>query len=234
MYVYIGISFVFIMKTNLYIPSKIKSMKKAKLLLISAILLVLSQWGYAQHIAGSGHDFSTQTWNTSGEICIVCHAPHNANTTVANAPLWNHTLSATANYTLYAVGGTMNATVGQPDGSSKLCLSCHDGTVALENFGGVASGTHLITGGALLSTSLANDHPISITYDAALATTDGGLFNPVTTQSGINGGTITNTMLIAGKMQCSSCHDVHNSSGVANLLIKSNQGSALCLTCHNK
>jgi len=209
-------------------------MKNLKLFVNVAVLLVISQFGYAQHIAGSGHDFSGATWNSSGEICIVCHAPHNADITVANAPLWNHTLSAVQNYQLYATGGTMNATVGQPDGSSKLCLSCHDGTVALENYGGKTGGSHLMAGGALLGTSLSNDHPISITYDAALASTDGGLYNPATQQSGINGGTIANTMLIAGKMQCSSCHDVHNSSGVSHLLVKSNAGSALCLTCHNK
>jgi predicted CXXCH cytochrome family protein len=207
-------------------------MKKLNLFLTLVTLIVLTQFGYAQ-IAGSAHDFSTQSWNTTTEICIVCHTPHNANTSVLNAPLWNHSLSTVATYAMYS-SATMNSVAGQPDGSSKLCLSCHDGTVALENFGGVTSGTHLMTGTALMGTDLSNDHPISITYDAALATADGGLFNPTTTQSGL-GGTITNTMLIGGKMQCSSCHDVHNGAGTVNgLLLKSNAASALCLTCHDK
>jgi predicted CXXCH cytochrome family protein len=206
-------------------------MKKLNALLTMAAVLVLTNLGFSQ-ITGSGHDFSTASWNSTSEICIVCHTPHNANTTVANAPLWNHQLSATATYPMYT-SATLNSTAGQPDGSSKLCLSCHDGTVALENFGGVTGGTHLMTGGALVGTDLSNDHPISITYDAALAAADGGLFNPTTTQSGL-GGTITNTMLIGGKMQCSSCHDVHNSANLSNLLLKANTGSALCLTCHNK
>lgn len=206
-------------------------MKKLILSLGLGALLLSAQIGFAQ-IAGSGHDFSGQSWNTTTEICIVCHTPHNANTTVLNAPLWNHSLSNVASYTLYS-SATMNATVGQPDGSSKLCLSCHDGTVALENFGGVTNGTHFMTGGALMGTDLGNDHPVSFTYDAALAAADGELFDPTTTQSGL-GGTITNTMLIAGKMQCSSCHDVHNSSNLPSLLLKSNAASALCLTCHDK
>lgn len=206
-------------------------MKKLNLFL-SVTFLFLVSFGYAQTIAGSGHDFTSKGWNTTSEICIVCHTPHNANTTVADAPLWNHQISAVASYTMYT-SGTMQSTAGQPDGSSKLCLSCHDGTVAMENFGGKTNGTNMMTGGDVLGTSLSNDHPISITYDAALATSDGGLQNPTTALSGL-GGTIAANMLVSGKMQCSSCHDVHNGAGVAHLLLKSNAGSALCLTCHKK
>jgi predicted CXXCH cytochrome family protein len=207
-------------------------MKKIFIILSIFVVISISQFISAQQIAGSSHDFSVQTWNTSGQICIVCHTPHNANTTVTDAPLWNHSLSATATYTMYS-STTMNSIAGQPDGSSKLCLSCHDGTVALENFGGVTTGTHLLTGNSMLGTNLSNDHPISITYDAALATADGGLYNPTTALSGL-GGTINTNLLSSGKMQCSSCHDVHNSAGVPGLLRKSNAGSALCLTCHHK
>jgi predicted CXXCH cytochrome family protein len=209
-------------------------MKKLNVFLPLITLLVLSQFGFAQ-ITGTKHDFSAATWNTaSKEICIVCHTPHNANTTVTNAPLWNHQISAVASYTMYS-SATMQSVAGQPDGSSKLCLSCHDGTVALENFSSTTGGTHFIPGGANLGANLSNDHPISITYDAALAAADGGLANPSTVQSGL-GGSIADKMLIGGKMQCSSCHDVHNSAGagVAHLLLKSNASSALCLTCHLK
>jgi predicted CXXCH cytochrome family protein len=183
-----------------------------------------------QTIVGSSHDFSTQSWNSTNEICVVCHTPHNSNISVSNAPLWNHTLT-NSSFQLYT-SATFNGTSGQPDGSSKLCLSCHDGSVALENFGGTTTGTHFATTG-LLGTDLRDDHPISFLYDAALATTDGQLKNPTTALSGL-GGTISQNMLIANKMQCSSCHDVHNSSGVAGLLIKSNVASDLCLTCHIK
>ena len=211
-----------------------KTMKKLTLLLTSMALLMLSQLTSAQTIVGSAHDFHLTSWNTGGEICKVCHTPHNSDITVLNAPLWNHQLSAVTSYTVYS-SATMNAVVGQPDGSSKLCLSCHDGTVALENFGGVTTGTHPMTGTSLVGTTLNNDHPVSFTYDAALAVADPGLFNPATQPSGL-GGTIAANMLIGGKMQCSSCHDVHNSApgNLASLLVKSNAASALCLTCHNK
>ena len=205
-------------------------MKKLKVVLLFAILLLFSQLSYSQ-ITGSAHDFSGETWNTTGEICIVCHTPHNAMTGIADAPLWNHQLS-TATFTLYSTG-TLDATMGQPDGSSKLCLSCHDGTVALENFGGITTGTTEITGDALIGTDLSNDHPVSFTYNTALATADGELEDPSTGLSGL-GGTIDDDMLISGKMQCSSCHDVHNTAGINYMLLKSNSASALCLTCHIK
>ena len=209
-------------------------MKRAKVLLTILVVLLISQISLGQTIVGSAHDFSTQSWNTTGEICIVCHTPHNADMTVSNAPLWNHEVTAVSNYTLYT-SLTFNgaASIGQPDASSKLCLSCHDGTVALENFGGMTGGINYVTGDALIGTNLGDDHPISFTYDAALASSDGGLFDPTTTPSGL-GGTITNTMLYGNKMQCASCHDVHNGAGIDGLLRKTNLASGLCLTCHNK
>src|SRR5215472_1749968 len=63
---------------------------------------------------------------SEADVCIFCHAPHSAS---GAGPLWNHQLSVTT-YTPYS-SPTLKATVGQPTGSSKLCQSCHDGTVAL-------------------------------------------------------------------------------------------------------
>ena len=85
----------------------------------------------------------------------------------------------------------------------------------------------------LVGTDLGNDRPVSFTSDTALATADGGRFDPSSQNSGL-GGTIAADLLFAGQLECASCHDVHNGSGVAKLLRKSNAGSALCLTCHDK
>ena len=190
-------------------------------------------------IAGSAHDFSADTWNASGEICVVCHAPHNNNNSQGNL-LWNHAAS-TATYTLYD-SPTMNATDPTAvNAGSKVCLSCHDGTVAIDSFGGATGTQNIGTGAANVgggtlgggTASLVNDHPVSILYNATLATTDGGLANPTTANSGL-GGTITADLLYSNNVECSSCHDVHNKYGVAALLKKSNAASALCLTCHTK
>jgi predicted CXXCH cytochrome family protein len=86
-----------------------------------------------------------------------------------------------------------------------------------------------------MGTNLTNDHPVSFTYNTSLATTDGGLHDPSTKLvGGVGSGTIQQKWLFNDKMQCASCHDVHNGLGVNNLLVKSNTSSGLCLTCHNK
>jgi predicted CXXCH cytochrome family protein len=197
-------------------------------------------------IVNSKHDFSatgpSATYKgTSTQVCVYCHAPHNGGGTTL---LWNHAASA-ATYTLYTktTSSTMDATIGQPGAVSKLCLSCHDGTVAVDSFGG-ATGNKLATGVANLGTDLSNDHPIGFAYNAALVTADPGL-RAVSTAATIgtgNTGTIETKMLFgasgAATVECASCHDVHNStSGTAvesKLLRQTTAGSALCMTCHIK
>ncbi len=174
----------------------------------------------------------------------MCHAPHNVKPT---GPLWNHAPSA-ATYTLYG-SSTMDAAVGQPGSSSKLCLSCHDGTVGIldyaANTGGMSLGDAYgcVDCFSVLGTNLKNDHPVGITYDAVLATADGQLANPETKTVTIGAtmsrtGTLASTMLVSGKVECASCHDVHNRYTVGAssryLLKVSTTGSALCLQCHAK
>ena len=192
-------------------------------------------------VENSHHDFSRDGYS-GGEMCILCHVPHNASTTALDAPLWNHALSV-ASYTPYS-SPTLDATVGQPSGRSKLCLSCHDGTVALDSFGSRTGTTYATFGN--LGTNLNHTHPISFTYDTTLANTDKKLRDPATAPSGL-GGTIATDLLRSGQLECTSCHDVHvarntagcvgchtSSSTVKTLsLWKSNDASALCLTCHN-
>lgn len=193
-------------------------------------------------ILGSAHDFSTAgpagTGAFSSDTCLPCHTPHNRdpNTKSADAPLWNHELSTVAAYTLYTgTGATLDATdMGNPSGVSKLCLSCHDGTVAPDAFGGSAGGSVTMAGSTDLGTDLSDDHPVSFTYNTALATTDGELVDPSQAGSSGLGGTIAADMLFVNKMECASCHDVHNTANVAKLLVKTNANSALCLTCHIK
>ncbi len=207
-------------------------MKSMKLLFTLLFVAAIATVGFGQ-IANSAHDFSGENWNNNGngQICVVCHTPHGADISVSDAPLWNHEVT-TASFTPYT-SSTIDATMGQPGASSKLCLSCHDGTVAVDNYGGTTNGNVYVTGGDLIGTDLRSEHPISFTYDAALATTDGELFDPTTANSGL-GGTIDADLLIGNKMECASCHDVHDAAGNSKLLVISNAASALCLTCHNK
>ena len=60
---------------------------------------------------------------------MFCHTPHGANA-AAPTPLWNRELSG-ATYIPYNSSSIEAVGIGQPGGSSKLCLSCHDGTIAI-------------------------------------------------------------------------------------------------------
>ena len=75
--------------------------------------------------------------------CIFCHTVHKA---IGSSPLWNHTLSSVSNYVVYTSTRlqSLGITVPQPSGSSRLCLSCHDGTVAL---GSISSKTVVVEPG---------------------------------------------------------------------------------------
>ncbi|MBA4178782.1 MAG: cytochrome C [Leptothrix sp. (in: Bacteria)] len=203
----------------------------------TALLILGAGAASAATIAGSAHDFSVQGWS-GGQICLPCHTPHRANTTVADAPLWNHALS-TAVYTLYT-SPTLNAVLAQPGGGSKLCLSCHDGTVAINSFGG-STGTNFIGGRDKVGPDMRGEHPIGFTYDTTLATNDGSLKNPATATVTIGAGaqtktgTIAATVLYGDKLECASCHDVHNTFTNGEKLLKvTSAGSAICITCHSK
>lgn len=214
-------------------------MKKVLLALVAVALLASPA---AAIILNSAHDF-TATGPNSGtftgsntETCVFCHTPHNA--AAASAPLWNHE-ETTNNPALYATTGTLDATMIAPSGISKLCLSCHDGTVSVDSYGTTDNGTLIsaIAGTtANLGNTLADDHPVGFTYDAALVTAD-------TTTGGTAGlndptaGAIPALLFGASsnQVECSSCHDVHNQgAGLDNLLTIDNAASALCLTCHIK
>ncbi len=160
-------------------------------------------------------------------VCVFCHTPHRG---TGELPLWNHAQS-TATYTPYS-SSTTRATIGQPTGSSKLCLSCHDGTVALglvhSRSGAIAmqnSVTTMPQGPSNLGIDLSDDHPVSFTYDSALAAADGQLKDPSTLRGKVR---LDNH----NQLQCTSCHDPHNDQ-YGKFLVQDNYASALCLQCHN-
>ncbi len=186
-------------------------------------------------IASTKHNFSTSgtgnvTATSETQICVFCHTPHQAEN-IPGAPLWNRKASG-ATYTPYQSSSIdANDIAATPGGSSKLCLSCHDGTIAIGSVnvvnaqanvtidlqgtgaGGVMpSGAGDTTGYTRkLGADLSNDHPISFTYNSTLATADGELRDPAI-EPHIGNRTRGNTPLVPlenDKMQCTSCHDPH-------------------------
>jgi predicted CXXCH cytochrome family protein len=207
-----------------------KKMRNSKMLVVGIGLLLLGALVYVGQaqagIAGTAHDLSTKSYGST-QICIFCHAPHNASTTLT-VPLWNHASTA-ATFTMYS-SSTLNATGLAAGPTSKACLSCHDGTVAIDSYG-TRTGTNMMTGPSLVGNDLSNDHPIGFTYDSALATADGGLATPADATK-----VVTGIPLYGGKLECASCHNVHEygTGSTQPFLRSTNAGSALCLKCHTK
>ena len=114
-----------------------------------------------------------------------------------------------------------------------MCLSCHDGTIALGDVlsrsspipfaGGI---TTMPDGTGRLGTDLSDDHPISFVYSASLANQSGELISP----SALNG---LVRLDASGQLQCTTCHDAHNDP-FGKFLVMPNSASALCQTCHQK
>jgi predicted CXXCH cytochrome family protein len=198
------------------------------------LLLAALARGQTTGIVHSPHNLSasgagTVHAATEQQVCIFCHTPHNAGPV---QPLWNRQIPVAA-YRVYA-SPSLAAAPGQPTGSSKLCLSCHDGTIAV---GRVLSRNQTIpmAGGlttippdrpANLGTDLSGDHPISFRYDSNLTSRNLTLTNPAALPRHVR-------LDSNRELQCSTCHDAHNNQ-YGNFLVMPNDQSQLCLTCHNQ
>ncbi|MEO5371478.1 MAG: hypothetical protein H7833_15530, partial [Magnetococcus sp. DMHC-1] len=133
----------------------------------------------SKHDLGSGGASQFAATAGTGEVCVFCHTPHGANTS-ASAPLWNKSLPDAGTYTRYSSLGTSTLDGAEaPIGSVSLaCLSCHDGSQAMDvminapGSGGYnASGASAFSLAAMSGTpipnlgkDLSNDHPVSIQY----------------------------------------------------------------------
>ncbi len=227
---------------------KITTLGLIILLALGASLVVYA----ASNVANTKHNLSTSTGlanrlyrvstgTNADQVCVFCHTPHSASTTVQ--PLWNRVYTAGA-FNMYnvTVSGTMDMTVGtQPGPTSLACLSCHDGTTAFDsllNFPGSGSVTPTdwvwnttnkitnATPATYMGTDLSNDHPIAVTYNTGSDTAFNAAVN----------GKVGNLPLYGGsqnQVECGSCHNPHDNTN-GTFLRASNTGSALCTTCHIK
>ncbi len=264
------------------------AMKKYVTSIICLIMLAIATFATAASIVNSKHDIrhiidTHDSWgfntgprlmiNQYGEVCVYCHTPHKA---TVQAPLWNRN-SPTGPYTPYNSATIVpNSIPNMPNPMSLVCLSCHDGTIAVDSIinapgsganlagpwydesasqahpamlettgvgplpedgalGDECGDCHKPGGGfignehdaerAYLTTTLSNDHPISMTYPTAA---QDPFFQNVTSVPG------SGLKLFSGNtIECPSCHDVHD-PGISPFLRISDSGSALCKVCHIK
>jgi hypothetical protein len=230
---------------------------KLALLLPAVLFLAATAWGQTltsagtvpkSDIVGSAHDLRTLLAPSGGTVpsymlCNFCHIAHKTANTLqayANAPsiyLWNHTLSSVTSYGVYSSPsfdalGTDIADLGGQETVSNLCLSCHDGTVAVNSFYQAQSGlttTAVYVDPSATVNNLAQTHPVNFTYSAQLATA-AGLVVPASTSSVDGGGVVP---LFNGKMQCGTCHDPHNgTSHIFERPFPTQTSGTFCTYCH--
>jgi hypothetical protein len=179
--------------------------------------------------AGSGSPVYAQ-----GSLgCTYCHAPHSG--IGGNTPLWNQTLSNQTytpySSTTYAEQGRTQPTLGA---DSSLCLSCHDGTVAVGQtavYGKIpVTGTMYNTD--VLGTNLTRSHPFSMVLPLKDA--------PDLVASLVAQGTTADSTgavkLIQGDVECTSCHNPHvqGTDRIAqNFLVRDSSSGQMCLACHD-
>ena len=212
-----------------------------KRLSILVFVAAVATGGVFAQVTGSSHDLSGLTGaSASGEICNFCHTPHNPTQAV---PLWNREASIATSYSRYT-----STTMDSPDFNtawdprtgagannvSAFCLSCHDDTIALGDGTSLGNaGGHGVSNTlsqefpatvADMGTDLSNDHPVHLTYPTVGQDPD---FNTPP----LNG------IILYGagddQVECASCHDPHLTTN-GNFLAISNDGSALCKSCHTK
>lgn len=175
-----------------------------------------------------------------GSACLYCHAPHSGiegTNGVSGTPLWSQKLSSVQSYQMYTSSTMVNKTSGSPPlgSNSTLCLSCHDGTVAvgtLTPYGQVAMSATMAGTPSDLGTNLTSTHPFSFITPLQSAS---DIWPSLSTSPPSTQDTTGAVKLINGNVECGSCHNPHvqNIDPNSDFLVINNSGSALCLACHN-
>lgn len=201
---------------------------------VGTCLLLSPNSGHAfmADIANTKHNLSvtgpgTVKALTETRICIFCHTPHNA---TPNSPLWNKNIQPQS-YIVYASPTLKAGNAGllpQPSGPTKLCLSCHDGTIAIGAVVNPAGGITMAGGGMIpvgglsdFGLNISSHHPVSFPYSTALPNAELVTLPPPNL---VFGGA-------DAEVHCTTCHNPHdNTNGM--FLAVDNRYSALCTACH--
>jgi len=237
-------------------------MKKVLALVAAASLVAAATAAFGGSIVNSKHNLgagSSYTYKgTTTQICIYCHAPHNAKESL---PLWNRANPTNA-FKLYSGLNMANVSFSTgftTDSTSLFCMSCHDGVTvlgAVHNAGAIegdalnlnADNSHVekvagtfatgkITSSGNLTTDLSKTHPINFVVAASDPQSD--LYAGSGTTMGKPSFTMplfkaTRSGVSSNRsLECGSCHAVHD-SGISPFLRYTMNGSQLCLGCHNK
>lgn len=172
------------------------------------------------------------------QICIFCHTPHHAGSPLV---LWNRkdptrTFGHYSSATLVIDDPDMRSKTmyGEPNGSARLCLSCHDGETAL---GAVANSPYAIAFPAAYSKlammNYSGHHPVSFVYDAQVR--DVLNVRRPSEQFKLPDPAGRVKLDASSRMQCTACHDPHQgwSDDPALPFWVDDAHDKVCLSCHN-
>lgn len=226
------------------------------LVLVAVCLLPTLLYAAGPKISEVGNKHNLASWNTAvtyraqassddprhSQICVFCHTPHNGS---GGPVLWNrrdptrifgHFSSPTL--VIDNPNVRSKSAYGEPNGSSRLCLSCHDGQTAL----GVVFNGNPITFPAGLDTiaymNLSSHHPVSFVYDTPVLAA-------ITIQKPLEGYRLPADSPAASfvkldhkqRMQCTSCHNPHQDQssvpGAATPFWVGPDYETVCMACHN-
>ncbi len=232
-------------------------MRSPRSWLLASLLLALPLWARSAGVSDTVHNLSVSGPGTikatsETQVCIFCHTPHNAD---PSGPLWNHQLPSGVTYLKYTSSTmvaccTAQSNAPDPNGATKLCLSCHDGTVALNvivNSQGTAStvASNLASGASSYTTALATNqfalntvgsttftnltgqHPVGIPFPGS--TTSLGASKADPTQFG----TVATTGCIAGVPTCVTGGAASTAGAYIYLYGTAGAYSVECASCHN-
>lgn len=178
-------------------------MFKKSVLVVALLLIATNLWAVptlgvskSRHNLGSTSAFGAGQYKAGNEdeVCIFCHTPHGG---TLNGPLWNRNVVASTftHYTSVTLSSYLQglSTTRALNPESLLCMSCHDGSTAMNsiinnsnrtgaqpnNTGNVVNA--LVAPGAAIgdafdpadptystllfsTTTISDDHPISFSY----------------------------------------------------------------------
>jgi predicted CXXCH cytochrome family protein len=163
-------------------------------------------------LIGSKHDF-TQGGRSGRDLCLPCHTPH-----LMGVPPPRLDRRATTTQLLRPYQGPGIELTSW----SLLCLGCHDGVTAPD----VYSSAHAVAvsaqlGNSRLGTRGLRSHPVGVPYPSV-----DERFEP---RAAVEAAGL---LLADGHVQCTTCHDAHNTGRHGHMLRVANDRSRLCVTCH--
>jgi predicted CXXCH cytochrome family protein len=147
----------------------------------------------------------------SRSLCAQCH------TSVAATPQAMHPLAlGKAHLKSQSRTGSVSLASQGLDAETRTCMGCHDGMIAREGEAGMG-----------FAADTSRDHPIGVAYaDSRMARGLPRSDVPLKPIIGVD----PRIRLFDGQIGCGSCHSLY--SGQKKLLVMSNLGSKLCLSCH--